>query len=469
MKLKYLYIWLIGLSAIGCFDDDTTVDTVRISEVSIDTNSLQKEYNRDKNQTLVIDITPYVTQKEKDLPLTFQWDMDYKFYSDSSVLYVDCQELGTFPMRVKVSNEHSSAFYEFTLHINSPYEEGIAVLSESNDGTGMLSFMRQMADGTLGNFETRCLSTNNPGVTFPKSPTDMSKRLSQLFISFKDNPSIYMVNDKTLELENVVTATEFSDFIPVAMMMPDNEARTAIALSENGKVYNLASREGLILSHTDLTSTYSLVHYGDYEGWNPAYYLWDPALHTICYYNGYTVDKCDQFETIWDEGHEIVAIFENEKGASFTVLTRKNGEIWKTSLGTYIYQQDPETYMYVGVDYRDVQRVIANPVLEKENPKVASSSYQCLFYAQGNKIYQWYYSSNSFPTESWATIDDIPNAEITAMAISPDESQVYVGAYRSDESGENGYIYIYDTRTGRLINSYKNVAYKPIKIMYKVK
>ena len=55
------------------------------------------------------------------------------------------------------------------------------------------------------------------------------------------------------------------------------------------------------------------------------------------------------------------------------------------------------------------------------------------------------------------------------MAVSPDESQVYVGAYRSDESGENGYIYIYDTRTGRLINSYKNVAYKPIKIMYKVK
>ena len=56
MKLKYLYIWLMGLLAIGCFDDDTTVDTVRISEVAIDTNSLQKEYNRDKNQTLVIDM-----------------------------------------------------------------------------------------------------------------------------------------------------------------------------------------------------------------------------------------------------------------------------------------------------------------------------------------------------------------------------------------------------------------------------
>ena len=35
MKLKYLYIWLMGLLAIGCFDDDTTVDTVRISEVDV--------------------------------------------------------------------------------------------------------------------------------------------------------------------------------------------------------------------------------------------------------------------------------------------------------------------------------------------------------------------------------------------------------------------------------------------------
>ena len=44
-----------------------------------------------------------------------------------------------------------------------------------------------------------------------------------------------MVNAKTLELENVVTATEFSDFVPVAMMMPDNTARMAIACPRMGK------------------------------------------------------------------------------------------------------------------------------------------------------------------------------------------------------------------------------------------
>ena len=64
-------------------------------------------------------------------------------------------------------------------------------------------------------------------------------------------------------------------------------------------------------------------------------------LHIICGIRIYTrfviitgtsVNDCSQFGAIWDEDHEVVAIFENEKGSSFTVLTRKNGEIWKTSL-----------------------------------------------------------------------------------------------------------------------------------------
>ena len=75
----------------------------------------------------------------------------------------------------------------------------------------------------------------------------MAKRLSQLFISYKNDPSVYVVNAKTFELENIVKAPEFSDFLPVVMMLPDNEAHTAVAISENSKVYNLASMEGLIL------------------------------------------------------------------------------------------------------------------------------------------------------------------------------------------------------------------------------
>ncbi len=68
------------------------------------------------------------------------------------------------------------------------------------------------------------------------------------------------------------------------------------------------------------------------------------------------------------------------------------------------------------VDYRDVQRVIANPVLKKRIESGQSFLPVLVLRKEGNKIYRWYYSSTSFPTESWATIDDISNAEITTMA-----------------------------------------------------
>lgn len=89
--------------------------------------------------------------------------------------------------------------------------------------------------------------------------------------------------------------------------------------------------------------------------------------HTICYYNGYTANYCQEFGPIWNGAHEVIAIFENEKKSSFTVLTELNGEIWKTSLSNTIYKLN-ENYQKIGVDYRDVQRVIANPVLKKEDP-----------------------------------------------------------------------------------------------------
>lgn len=471
MKLRYLYIWLIGLMAIGCFDDDTTVDTVRISKVSIDTASLQKVYDRDKNETLVIDITQYVTQAEKDLPLTFQWDMDYKFFSDSSVLVVDCQTLGSFPMRVKVSNEQSSAFYEFQLNINTPYEEGLAVLSVTNDGTGMLSFMRYLSDGTSGEFETHCLKTNNPGEEFPKYPTDIRKRESQLFISYKQDPSIYIVNDKTLELENIVSASEYPGFVPECMLLPENAARTAIIISSDGAAYNLASLEGIVLTHTSLRSSYSTIYYGYYGAYQSYDFLWDEKTHSMVSYDGYTVTDANAtgFGSVWEGEHEVVAMVEDKEGESITVLTELNGEIWKTSLGYYILKYNWDTWMPEGIDYYDEQRVIANPSNFKQgDPYVGSSRYQCMFYAQGNKIYRWYYSSTSFPSDAWGTLD-LGDAEITTMTVSPDGNNLYVGAYRPNEAGENGYIYIYDIRNGNLIKSCKNVAYKPVKIMYKKK
>ena len=144
--LKYLFFILCLPLFAGCFEDETTVDTVRISEISIDTLKMQKVYNIDQNEELLIPTEGLVSQSERQLPLTYEWEVNYKFYSDSSALRFTGNELGAFPARLKISNEHGSSFYEFTLNINSAYEKGIAILSDNSEGEPLLSIMRDLSD-----------------------------------------------------------------------------------------------------------------------------------------------------------------------------------------------------------------------------------------------------------------------------------------------------------------------------------
>lgn len=466
----------MGLFIMSCFDDETTLDTRRISEITIDTLTLVKDYgmdenkiyNLDKNEVFTLDITKYVSQTDNSLPLSYEWDMDYQLISSESVLHLEGEHLGVFPMRVKVSNEHGSAFYRFSLSVNSPYEEGIVVLSEAGDKTAMFSFLRTGDNGALSNnwdFVTHCLTLNNPEITFPKAPTDVAKRADQLFISFKEQPSVYIVNTKTFEVENIVRTPEYPDFVPEKLLIPDNAARTAVACCENGKVYNLATLEGIVLPHSDLTSTYSM-SYGYFGGYNLCNYLWDTEYGSLCYYNGYGVMFLQDIEPVWEGEHEPVAMFEDKKDDSFTVLTRREGVYWKTTLGNNIYLYDDD-YNLLGIDIRDRRALVGTPDLEAA-PYVGSSLFQELIYAEGNKLYRWFYSDPAFPTAPWAEID-LDNAQITSLALSPDQKQLYVGVCQTEASGLNGYLYILDSNRGTVIKTYNNIGYKPVKIIYKIK
>ncbi|MEG0794879.1 MAG: hypothetical protein RR397_00025 [Odoribacter sp.] len=474
MKLKYILPILLSLLSAACFEDDTTLDTRSIAVISIDTTKLQKEYNIDKNEICLI--SPDITQTNTALPLTYEWQVNYKFYSDSSTFKYIGKDLGSYKVRLKTSNADGSAFYTFDMHVNSPYEEGIAVLSSDRDGSMQLSFMRkfsakELAAGAVEKFETHCLKTNNPDYQFAKYPTDIAKRLSQLFISCKEQPTIYAINTKTFELENAISAPEFPDFVPIKMQIPDNSAKSALIYSENGSVYNLASVEGLILAHTMLTSKYGPIRLENFTGWNPVYYLWNTDLHSPCYFDGYNLKDLSKEKTF--ENHEPIAMFTNTIKDCFTVISRLNDVIYKTTVGNNFYNNvydDDWNLIETLYDLREQKALIGSTVLTSETPYVSSPQYKELLYAQGNKIYRWYFSDNSFPTTPWATID-LPGAEITTLALSPNEEEFYVGVYQPNVSGLNGHIYILNSDTGSPVHGspYLNVAYKPIEAMYKVK
>ena len=124
---KYILFALAAFTFASCFEDESTLATNPIAEITIDESNLQKVYNINKNDSLII--TPIVTQKNKELPLSYAWELDQEIISVEKDFRYKGDILGTFNGRLIVSNDDGKAFYTFTLNVNSPYEYGILVLS----------------------------------------------------------------------------------------------------------------------------------------------------------------------------------------------------------------------------------------------------------------------------------------------------------------------------------------------------
>lgn len=109
-----------------------------------------------------------------------------------------------------------------------------------------------------------------------------------------------------------------------------------------------------------------------------------------------------------------------------------------------------------------------SPELTAETPSANCKTYQSFYYAIGNKIYRWYYNTEtSFPTQPWRTIE-LDGAEITSLSVDPDDKQLYVGVYQPAQPELNGSFYILNADTGKDAEGpWLNVAYKPLKIIYK--
>lgn len=455
--LKYIAASLLLLLAAGCFEDKTTLDTVRISEIAIDTLKLQKIYNVDQNELLVIPIQDVVSENNEQLPLSYQWEVDYKLYSEEADLQFSSPKIGSFPARLKVSNEHGSSFYNFTINVNTAYSTGIAILSKDKAGKPMLSFMRELSDNeiTAGKdkqFVTNCLEVNNPDVDFPMNPTDLALRAQQLYISFAGTPSIYMLNGQMLNVENIVTDSD-PDFVPERIIMASSAAREAIITTPSGKVYKLASLEGVILPYSSFPSTYdSRIGLVASTGYQDAQILWDTKDKSICdlYGGWYFYDT--QSEGLDFSGHTPVALYDRD-GKNFTMLTCKDNVFMKTSIDyTWKIREYDDNWNLISERFgiSDNQKVVAgSPKLTADSPYAANQLHQCLYYADGNKIYRWYFNSPEFPSTPWRTIEGLENAQITVLTVSPDKQQLYVGVTETGKSELSGSFYILNSDTGK--------------------
>ena len=491
--LKTLLVLLVAPLCISCFSDKTTEGVNPIAEILV--TGIKEVYNIGKNDTLKI--TPIITQTNGGKPITYyNWEMNLECESSESVFEFVGKELGKYNCRFIVGNEDGKTFVPFTLYVNSPYEEGITILSKDKDGRSMLSFMQvPLEPGDVAKFaDGDCFAPNNPDEILASNPTDLVQSSGKLVISCKgkgegeDIPSIYYMDEKTLELENKLVAPEYADFVPtiLGILSNTNQGSSYPILCENGKIYEFSPSEGTVASPRMMQSEYEqscVMHSGTY----PNIIFWDKAVQNLVLiynYNGpyycstkyhATFQDCkDGLSFFQDREFVAMAMINQPVGASkniepqFIIITKTEALYHSQILASafWVYNWDLlENYLVYNGEPKIVG--LLSPITQ-ETPLIANGTYNSMLYADGNKVRCWYYTTSQHIMDA-GTICEVGSSDavITAFALSNDNTRTYVAFSEPSKEGLNGSMWVIDSDTGEVLEKYEGISYDAVKMIYK--
>lgn len=498
---KFLTLTAV-LCLAACVKDDSSLPTRALSEIFI-TGGIESTYNINKNEKLTI--TPTLEQNNAPKTLKYTWEVNQKVFSNEATFVFPANELGTYQCRFIVENEDGKTFFPFVIHVNSPYEEGIALLSQQPDGSSMLSFMLTPADGAARSFTTSdCFAANNPDLIFSPRCIDMVQSSGSLIVACQGArsgdtttgaPTLYYLNEKTLVAENVIPVTEYSDFVPTHMIVPSVGA-SGVAypiLCENGKVYEFSSTEGAVSEPSTFRYTYAqtcMAHDDGGAGWSFDLILWDKEAKALCdFYSGYgpyycsteyllTRDKLDN-TTNYFANNDIVKIVpisltskqKRTDKSEMLVLTKNSFLTRKTILSTGFWEYDTsEAKAKLWDNGGTTTACVGISTINEQTPCVANKTFYSLLFGEKNTVRRWNYAT----TQTLDKADVLQrfgsdDAIVTDLVISADHLTTYVAFYEPTQTGLNGSVYVISTDSGEILERYDNICYRPVRMIYKVK
>lgn len=463
MKHKGIFM-LLSLMFVfqACYKDNTSVGGNDTSDIAISLGEYDNKetIHIDRNELLEID--PEITQSSQDKELTFEWEVNYELYSQEKKFVYTGEALGRFPVRLKVSNEDGSTFKEFTLRVNSPYEEGLVILAQGEE-KGLVSFIRHYEGVSFvqtpsEGIEYDVYGLNNEEAALSTSVTDIVKSNERVYVSASEPGSVHLLNHLTFEEEALIETPEFPDFKPYRMNIPEGTSRESLVLTTEGKIFNLSTFENLVLRNNVFGSDVKLVAKTQVIGtmnFNMNYF-WDEAasrLWNLWYVNSNSKDLF--------QGQEIVQFFATLDKTYVITKDKGSSTYRRTVFGPYIqeYMKDPLEIL------EEQEFTIAKTALHIDAVSVLDESYFQLVYTDGRGIYKWHYSGTGIDADPYITID-IPG-EVTALAKNPKNKELYVGVYDAAASGNKGSVLVYDIDSGRKLGGFEGVSGKPVKMVYK--
>lgn len=505
-----LALLLTAALAAACVTDDTTEgDYSRLTYITVDSTTVRPVYHINKNEMLTIE--PRISQLGGAKPVSYTWEIDQEVYSNDPVFTYHGDRLGSYHCRLILANEDGRTFVPFTLNVNSPYEEGLTVLSRDTDGRSRLSFMLTPTDDSVVPqfYDEDCFSTNNPDVMLASNAIDMAQSSGTLIIACQgqvtsdglqqaagaaDRATLYYLNDKTFVVENMVSAPEYPDFVPTRMHVPSVglSGATYPVLTQCGKVYEFSSTEGALSQARLLQGVYAPSSMMEDPG-NGRYYnmvFWDKEVGDLCQlYNGYgpyycsrtyncTRDRCTGSDNYFQNRDfvQVVSIDRTDEqaitaSARMLVITRNSFMYQKTIMAPGFWEYNYDTSETVLIDNGGTQTAgFGQSNFTETTPCIANMTYYSLLYGVGNKVYKWNFTSSQYLTDAQVlqTVGS-DQAVITAFVQSADHRQTFVAFYEPGQSGLNGSIWVIDTDRGDVLRRYDNVCYQPVKMLYKKK
>ena len=509
MKInKYFLLTIATFVLVSCFEDESTDATNPIAEITIDESSMQKVYNIDQNDSLII--KPIVTQsEEKQLPLSYAWELNQEIVSVEKDFRYKGNILGTYNGRLIVSNEDGKAFYTFTLNVNSPYEYGILVLSKDAEERPHIAFMQEpMTEGEERKFyDENCLEKNNEEQFFASNPSDIIQTTGTLIFACQgkdgdaeDGAAIYFLNEKTFVIENIVESKEYPTFKPSRLLTPQGsyDGSAYPVLSADGKMYSLPTYNAVLQPSHKLTSTYAQAGFAVGDAVYNDIIVWDKEVNgLVCLYNSYGPYYCGnkyllQRDSLSTDDY-YTKNFSKLKGLRTLVYINKTKEQLSKSrqellaivdganmkqkvvLSTFFWRQvEGKIGEYEVLDHGKGFQKAASKSYSKINDKtpcIANATYETMLFAIGNKVMKWYYFKDNSLLENAEELLTVgtDNAIITSFTISEDHKKTYVAFYEPTQEGKNGSIWVFDTNSGEVLEKYNNVCYQPVKVIYKKK
>lgn len=505
---KYILLTLSMLTLVSCFKDESTDATKPISEIIIDESNLEKVYNLPKNDTLKI--VPVVTQTNKELPLSYAWELNQEIVSTDKVFNYVGNTLGTFNGRLIVENEDGKAFFVFTLNVNSPYEYGITVLSKDTDNRPHISFLQEaMKEGDVSSFYMEnCLEKNNPEQFFASNPSDILHTAGSLIVACQgddnntnDEPTIYFLNEKTFVMENMVVGSEYESFKPTKLLIPyyNSTGISYPVLSADGKMYSLPTSNAVLQPSTQFTSTYAQTAFvKSVSASSCDIIVWDTDINGLAVlYNGYGPYYCGnkyllQRDSISTDAY-YKQYFANLKGVrTLTCINKTAKQLSQSRCEMIAIVQAPLQLQKAIIStffWRHIEGSVADyevldngkgfskagsrnyALINETTPCIANATYETMLFANGNKVMRWYYLKDNEYLENADVLLTVgsDDAIITSFEISEDHTKTYVAFYEPNQEGKNGSVWVFETNTGKVLEQYENVCYQPVKMIYKKK